>query len=186
MNTHVSDQDSPLSRFLEDDALTIMEHLIPLCPPPLAKALAIRMKLLELQKILSGFDDEPRLRACGFDDAPADPETLLRSLRGSVSEEAAGQIDSMLQILQFTRMYQQWQEITRSHPELLQLLQQGFTRNEDENGTGAGNNPFADPSLFMMLNAAMNRNGSDNPADTGGMHADNLNRILSAFMKKPT
>ena len=47
------------------------------------------------QKIMSGFDDEPRLRACGFEEPSADVESVLRSLRNSVSEEKAQQIDAI-------------------------------------------------------------------------------------------
>lgn len=171
MNSNLSGQDSPLSRFLEDDTLTIMEAVIPYCRPPLAKALAIQMKILELQKILRGFEDEPRLRACGFEDASPDVEAVLRTLRSSVSEEKAAQIDSILSFIRFSKMYQSWQETARNHPELMQLLQQGFSQAGDEKGTNPGN-PLTDPSLFMMLQAAMKNNGSAS-----------MNEMLSAFMK---
>ena len=92
MSSNVSRQESPLSRLLEDDTLTIMETILPYCRPHLAKLLAVQMKILEIQKIMSGFDDEPRLRACGFEEPSADVESVLRSLRNSVSEEKAQQI----------------------------------------------------------------------------------------------
>lgn len=182
MNSNVSRQDSPLSRLLEDDTLTILETILPYCRPHLAKILAVQMKLLEIQKIMTGFDDEPRLRACGFEDSSADVESVLRSLRHSVSEEKAGQIDSILNFIRFSRIYQNWQETMQNHPELMQLLNQNFSsgnkksneNNSEEKGAGSGN-PLSDPSLFMMLSSAMNHGGNGD-----------VSEILSALMKKQT
>ena len=182
MSSNVSRQESPLSRLLEDDTLTTMETILPYCRPHLAKLLAVQMKILEIQKIMSGFDDEPRLRACGFEEPSADVESVLRSLRNSVSEEKAQQIDAILNFMRFSRMYQSWQQTMESHPELKQLLSQGFasaSRSAGESpaeakGAGSGN-PLADPSLFMMLSSAMNHNGNVD-----------MNEILSALMKKQT
>ena len=182
MSSNVSRQESPLSRLLEDDTLTIMETILPYCRPHLAKLLAVQMKILEIQKIMSGFDDEPRLRACGFEEPSADVESVLRSLRNSVSEEKAQQIDAILNFMRFSRMYQSWQQTMESHPELKHLLSQSFasaSRSAGENpaeekGAGSGN-PLADPSLFMMWSSAMNHNGNVD-----------INEVLSALMKKQT
>lgn len=198
MNSNVSRQESPLSRLLEDDTLTIIETILPYCRPPLAKMLAVQMKLLEIRKIISDFEDEPYLRACGFEDASVDVETILRSLRNSVSEEKAGQIDSLLNFIRFSRMYQNWQETMQNHPELMQLISQSFSRNSNEKGTDSGN-PLADPSLFFLLNSAMNGTNDTASGDTNNneqmkMLLDyamknkngntNLGEMLSTFMKK--
>lgn len=180
MNSNLSRQESPLSRLLEDDTLTIIETVLPYCRPHLAKMLAVQMKILEIQKILTGFDDEPRLRACGFEDSSVDVESVLRTLRNSVSEEKAQQIDSIRNFIRFSRVYQNWQETMQSHPELMQLLNQSLSsgnRNSgdavsEEKGAGTGN-PLSDPSLFMMLSSAMNRGGNVD-----------MNEMLSTLMKK--
>lgn len=70
----------------------------------------------------------------------------------------------------------------QSHPELMQLLSQSFSsgnrnpgdNNSDEKGAGTGN-PLSDPSLFMMLSSAMNRNSNTD-----------MGEILSSLMKKQT
>ncbi|HJC32008.1 MAG TPA: hypothetical protein H9934_07745 [Candidatus Anaerobutyricum faecale] len=180
MNSNLSRQESPLSRLLEDDTLTIIETVLPYCRPHLAKMLAVQMKILEIQKILTGFDDEPRLRACGFEDSSVDVESVLRTLRNSVSEEKAQQIDSILNFIRFSRVYQNWQETMQSHPELMQLLNQSLSSGNrssgeavsEEKGAGTGN-PLSDPSLFMMLSSAMNRGGNVD-----------MNEMLSTLMKK--
>lgn len=96
--------------------------------------LAVQMKILEIQKILTGFDDEPRLRACGFEDSSVDVESVLRTLRNSVSEEKAQQIDSILNFIRFSRVYQNWQETMQSHPELMQLLNQSLSSGNRSSG----------------------------------------------------
>lgn len=176
MNTAYSHQESPLSRLLEDDNLTIIERIIPLCQPPLAKILAIQMKLIELQKIMGGFNDEPYLRACGFESSSSDMESVLRSLRSSVSEEKAQQIDSVLNIIQFSKVYQTWQETLKNHPELMQLFSQSFNQSSNnEKGAGMSSDTFTDPSLFFLLNSIMNNDEGNN---------DKIRELLSAFMKK--
>ena len=85
MNETFSETSSPLSRLLNDDNITIMEGIIPYCPPSLGRVLAVEMKLMEIQKIISCIDAEPTLRACGFEEQSADVESLLRSIRNSVS-----------------------------------------------------------------------------------------------------
>lgn len=96
-----NDSSSPLSRLINDDNLTILENVIPYCNTNLGKLLALCLKFSEMQKIIEGFDDSERLNACGFENNSTDIESILRSVRSSVSEEKARQIDNILQILNF-------------------------------------------------------------------------------------
>ena len=164
---------SPLARLLEDDDLLLMEQLLPFCRPPVAKFLAVQMKVMEIQKIIAGFDDEPYLHACGFDDSSADLETVLRSLRPSLSEEKTRQIDSILQVIQFSRLYQTWQETMHNHPELVEFLSQNFGQRSGEKGPAS--EAFSDPSVFLMLNSLL---GNDEK------NGEKMREILSAFFKK--
>ena len=101
-----NDSSSPLSRLINDDNLTILENVIPYCNTNLGKLLALCLKFSEMQKIIEGFDDSERLNACGFENNSTDIESILRSVRSSVSEEKARQIDNILQILNFSRFYE--------------------------------------------------------------------------------
>ena len=100
-----NDSSSPLSRLINDDNLTILENVIPYCNTNLGKLLALCLKFSEMQKIIEGFDDSERLNACGFENNSTDIESILRSVRSSVSEEKARQIDNILQILNFSRFF---------------------------------------------------------------------------------
>ena len=118
-----NDSSSPLSRLINDDNLTILENVIPYCNTNLGKLLALCLKFSEMQKIIEGFDDSERLNACGFENNSTDIESILRSVRSSVSEEKARQIDNILQILNFSRFYEKYNQILSEHPELVRLHQ---------------------------------------------------------------
>lgn len=190
MNETFSETNSPLSRLLNDDNLTIMEGIIPYCPPNLGRVLAVEMKLMEIQKILTCFDDEPVLRACGFEEQAGDVESILRTIRNSVSEEKAKQIDTVLGMIRFSKMYQTYQEILQSHPELMKSQD----RRPDER-EASSSDAFSDPSLFFLLNSMMNNNedsGSNNDkmkalldfaTKANGDNRD-FSELLSSFLKK--
>ena len=147
---------SPLSRLITDDNLTILENIIPHCNAGLGKFLALCLKISEMQKIMEGFDDSERLSACGFENNSQDIESILRSVRNAVSEEKAHQIDNILQILNFSRFYEKYNQILSEHPELIRSSTGTSVTTEAENPVSSEQNPFSDPSLFFLLNSLMN------------------------------
>ena len=184
--SNLNDSPSPLSRLVSDDNLTILENIIPCCNPNLGKFLALCLKVSEIQKIMTGFDDSERLNACGFEDNPQDIESILRSVRSAVSEEKARQIDSILQVLNFSRFYEKYNQILAEHPELIRPAAPAAT----ENPTTPDANPFADPSLFFLLNSLMNNpDGNQNEKLKQVMNlAQNsenkdISELLSTFLK---
>ena len=57
--------------FFRNDSSNMLEDALPYLPPNLKKIAAIYIKLTELSKISSEFDNEQTLSACGFDQDPA-------------------------------------------------------------------------------------------------------------------
>ena len=178
---------SPLSRLINDDNLTILESIIPCCEPNLGKFLALCLKFSEMQKIITGFDDNERLSACGFEDNSKDLESILRSVRNAVSEEKARQIDNVLQVLNFSRFYEKYNQILAEHPELIRPSAPAAPENPPSSET----NPFADSPLFFLLNSLMNNSeGNQNEklkqlmALAQNNEGKDMNEILSAFLKK--
>lgn len=164
---NLNDSPSPLSRLINDDNLTILENIIPCCDPNLGKFLALCLKVSEIQKIMTGFDDSERLSACGFEDNSQDVESILRSVRNAVSEEKARQIDSILQVLNFSRFYEKYNQILSEHPELVRPP----VPSAAETQTVPDTNPFADPSLFFLLNSLMN--------NTEGNQNEKLKQVMN-------
>lgn len=155
---NLNDSTSPLSRLINDDNLTILEKIIPCCRPDIGKFLALCLKISEIQKIIEGFDDSERLNACGFETNPQDIESVLRSVRNTVSADKARQIDNVLQILNFSKLYDKYNQILSEHPELILSPSPAAAENKPSSDT----NPFSDPSLFFLLNSLMT-NTEDTP-----------------------
>lgn len=181
-----NDSPSPLSRLINDDNLTILENIIPCCNANLGKFLALCLKISEMQKIIEGFDDSERLSACGFEDNSQDIESILRSVRSAVSEEKARQIDSILQVLNFSRFYEKYNQILSEHPELARP----FAPHTAENPNSTETNPFSDPSLFFLLNSLMNTSeGNQNEKLKQMMNlaqnndGKDMSELLSTFLK---
>lgn len=183
---NLNDSPSPLSRLINDDNLTILENIIPCCNPNLGKFLALCLKVSEMQKIMTGFDDSERLSACGFEDNSQDIESILRSVRSAVSEEKAHQIDNILQVLNFSRFYEKYNQILSEHPELVRSPAPTAAENQSASDT----NPFADPSLFFLLNSLVNNSeGNQNERLKQVMNlaqnsdGKDMSELLSTFLK---
>ncbi|MCI6858669.1 MAG: hypothetical protein MR867_05195 [Eubacterium sp.] len=164
MTNYPTEDVSPLSRLINDDNLVIMEKIIPHCPPSIGRFLAVTMKLTEIQKIINGFEDSDRLSACGFEDSPRDIETILASIRNSVSGEKAEQIDQILSLIRFSKFYEKYREIIQEHPELMPSPGPSAAEKSQEPS------PFSDPSLFFLLNSMMN--------NSEGMQDDKLKQMM--------
>ena len=84
--------------FFRNDSSNMLEDALPYLPPNLKKVAAIYIKLTELSKISSEFDNEQTLSACGFDQDPASMELLLNALKLRAPKETAMQIKCLKSI----------------------------------------------------------------------------------------
>ena len=94
--------------FFRNDSSNMLEDALPYLPPNLKKVAAIYIKLTELSKISSEFDNEQTLSACGFDQDPASMELLLNALKLRAPKETAMQIEQILQMMQMFEVYQNY------------------------------------------------------------------------------
>ena len=95
--------------FFRNDSSNMLEDALPYLPPNLKKVAAIYIKLTELSKISSEFDNEQTPSACGFDQDPASMELLLNALKLRAPKETAMQIEQILQMMQMFEVYQNYQ-----------------------------------------------------------------------------
>ncbi len=95
--------------FFRNDSSNMLEDALPYLPPNLKKIAAIYIKLTELSRISSEFDNEQTLSACGFDQNPASIELLLNALKLRAPKETATQIEQILQMMQMFEIYQNYQ-----------------------------------------------------------------------------
>ena len=71
----------PWENFFRSDSSNMLEDALPYLPPNLKKVAAIYIKLTELSRISTQFDNEQTLSACGFDQNPASMELLLNAMK---------------------------------------------------------------------------------------------------------
>lgn len=146
-----------LDQLLEDDDLIIMENIIPFCQPSFAKVLALQIKAREIQKILTEFDDDSHLKACGLMDGSRDMEQTLRSLKNTLSDDKAKQIDQMLQMMDMMKMYQKFMKLSQDHPEIFSMFQ---SLTQDDQSSGEHGNADASKKILELLSATQN-NGKE-------------------------
>lgn len=158
-NDTLSHDPSLLNRLLEDDELIIMENLIPFCQPPFAKALALQIKAKEIQKILTEFDDDSHLKACGLLDDPKDMEQTLKTLKNTLSKDKAEQIDQILHMMEMMKMYQKFMKLSQDNPELFSMFQ-SLTQGDHDNSQEENGNGDASKKILELLSATQN-NGKE-------------------------
>ena len=95
--------------FFRSDSSNMLEDALPYLPPNLKKVAAIYIKLTELSRISTQFDNEQTLSACGFDQNPASMELLLNAMKLRAPKETAEQIEQILQMMQMFEIYQNYQ-----------------------------------------------------------------------------
>lgn len=153
--------------FFRDDSSNMLEDALPYLPPNLKKMAAIYIKLTELSKISTQFDNEQTLSACGFDQNPASMELLLNALKLRAPKETADQIEQILQMMQMFEIYQNYQRFigttgnhasspsssTNSDVDLFSKLMPMML----SNGSSSGNQPQPNADFMKQLNQILNK-----------------------------
>ena len=152
--------------FFRNDSSNMLEDALPYLPPNLRKMAAIYIKLTELSKISSQFDDEQTLSACGFDQNPASMELLLNALRLRAPKETAKQIEQILQMMQMFEIYQNYQR---------------FIDTSGNHSSSTSPSKNSDLDLFSKLMPMITSNGSpsDDPPQPNADFMNQLNQILN-------
>ena len=122
--------------FFRNDSSNMLEDALPYLPPNLKKMAAIYIKLTELSRISTQFDNEQTLSACGFDQNPASMELLLNAMKLRAPKETAKQIEQILQMMQMFEIYQNYQPLEQILPDLMaaasRLSEQGLSFTNEE------------------------------------------------------
>lgn len=100
--------------FFRSDSSNMLEDALPYLPTNLKKMAAIYIKLTELSKISTEFDNQQTLSACGLDQNPESMELLLNALKLRAPKETADQIEQILQMMQMFEVYQNYQQFVKA------------------------------------------------------------------------
>ena len=151
--------------FFRNDSSNMLEDALPYLPPNLKKMAAIYIKLTELSKISTQFDDEQTLSACGFDQNPASMELLLNAMKLRAPKETAEQIEQILQMMQMFEIYQNYQRFV------------GTTSNHNSAASSNSDTDLFSKLMPMMMAGDPSYNNRPQP------NADFMNK-LNQILKK--
>lgn len=159
-----------LQQFLQDNQLSMLESIMPYIGEHLRKPLALSIKFLEIRKILTEFDDEEKLSACGLENNSPNIDSLLTTLRNNSSPEIAQQIDQILTMRNIMKMYQTYTELMRNNPDI-------FPANYSSANSNNGN---TQEMLLKILPLLMS---NQNKEPSGNTESDSFINTLSEILK---
>lgn len=100
----------PLDHIYPNNSLILLEALIPYVDPALRLPLALLIKIQEIQFILNTFSNPVAMKACGFDNTPANPQDMLLSICNSMGFNFTEQLN------QFQTMQTMMQQMQTQNP----------------------------------------------------------------------
>ncbi|MDO4554638.1 MAG: hypothetical protein Q4B70_05775 [Lachnospiraceae bacterium] len=122
MDEFSTDSFNPFDRFLKRPDVAMLNSALPYVGEDLRKPLALYIKILEMNRILTDFDNEDVLSACGFEESRPNPEAMLKAMKAAGGKDASPQIDSLLNMLNLIRTYQSYMELIQKNPELSSFI----------------------------------------------------------------
>jgi len=113
---------NPFDQFLKNPELDMLNAALPYVSSQMRTPLALYIKSAEMRRILSDFDSEEILSACGFNHSSNDPEAMLKAMKMAGGKNANYQIDQLLNMMNFLKAYQSLNEIIQNNPEMISFL----------------------------------------------------------------
>ena len=104
---------NPLSLLCGNQNLEMLEAAIPYVGSNLVVPLALFIKVNEMNHLLRNVRNTENLSACGLDKSQKNPEALLHAMQEKAPKEQANQIETILNILNATKLYRSYQDMTK-------------------------------------------------------------------------
>lgn len=168
-----------LQQFLQDNQLSMLESIMPYIGEHLRKPLALSIKFLEIRKILTEFDDEEKLSACGLENNSPNIDSLLTTIRNNSTPEMAEQIDQILTIRNIMKMYQTYNELIKNNPDIFSAISSLSNSNNNNNN----NTQEMLLKLLPLLMSNQNKESSTNATEESDSFINTLNEILKVQEK---
>lgn len=149
------DARTPFDRFLKQPGVDMLQAALPYVSSAMRKPLALLMKFLEVNRIISDFDRDDVLTACGFESNPPNPEAMLRAMKMAGGSRANPQIDRILNMMNVIHSYQSFTDMMQRNPEMASVLTNLMNQSQ-RNGTApsyqrAQANPQNPSQLFSQF-----------------------------------
>lgn len=165
--TKMDQKNKSWDHFFRNDSSNMLEDALPYLPSSLKKTAAIYIKLTELLKITSEFDNQQTLSACGLDQNNASIEMILNAMKLRAPKETAAQIDQLLQMMQLIKVYQTYQNFVNSNPNLASSL----SSNQDSD--------ILSKLMPMLMSGNTSTPNSSTQKSSNTDFMDQLNQILN-------
>ena len=174
MDEFINESQNPFDRFLASPDLEMLNSALPYVGDTFRKPLALYIKMVEIQRIVTEFDDEEVLTACGFEENNPNLEAMLKAMKAAGGKDVNPQVDMMLNMLNMVRMYQSCMELIQKNPELINLI--NGMMNQKTSATPSSPDGLSQLLPFLMSQQNSSQGSSQDPSD--------MMNILSEFLKK--
>lgn len=98
-----------VDRIADGGNLQMMKAAIPYLPPAIQKGMSLYAKLLELQNLMTYYNQP--VRACSAETASANSEEILNDIRAYCNETQRQSLDHALNLINTLKMYQEIQNM---------------------------------------------------------------------------
>lgn len=98
-----------IDRIADGGNLQMMKAAIPYLPPSMQKGLSLYAKVMELQNLISYYNQP--VRACCAESASADSEEILNDIRTYCNDSQRQSLDQALNLINTLKMYQEIQKM---------------------------------------------------------------------------
>lgn len=185
-STAEEDARTPFDRFLKQPGVDMLQAALPYVSASMRKPLALFMKFLEVNRIVSDLDRDDVLTACGFESNPPNPEAMLRAMKMAGGSRANPQIDRILNMMNVIHSYQSFTDMMQRNPEMASVLTNLMNQSQ-RNGTPfsnqrAQNNASAPSNPVQLFSQFTSKDPSDLTAllsQVSGKTPAELNSILA-------
>ncbi len=145
---------NPFDRFLKNPELDMLNAALPYVSGRMRTPLALYIKITEMNRIVSDFDREDILSACGFEQNTPDPEMMLKAMKMAGGNQSNPQIDQLLSMMNMLKTYQKLHEMIQNNPELLNLLSNMMNQAPNGGNTKQNNTESCNSSQSTNLSPA--------------------------------
>lgn len=171
-------------RFLKTPQIDMLSAALPYVSDRMRKPLAVYIKSAEIQRILTDFDSEEILSACGFEPSAPDPEAMLKAMKLAGGPGANPQIDQILQMMNVIKTYQKLNEMMQNNPELMSLLTNMMNQTQNSGGSQSDNSNRAEQNNHAGFSS---QNSFSSPADLlkqlGNTNSSDMMSLLTQMLK---
>ena len=167
---------NPLSLLCGNQNLEMLEAAIPYVGSNLVIPLALFIKVNEMNHLLRNVRNTENLSACGLDKSQKNPEALLHAMQEKAPKEQANQIETILNILNATKLYRSYQDMTKEGV--------SSPRENSPNESNSSNKPKSSNDLLQTLLPLLLSNSQNSSSSTANNAQNELLKQMQQLLNQ--